>query len=126
MKTITIFSSVARTVTENSIEFSTEGYLGGRFFLNITAASGTTPTLDVKLQTKDDVSGTWFDIPGAAFLQATAATGDQTLAIFPGVVAVANVAVNNILGSTIRAVATIGAVANPSFTFTLSGVLVGQ
>lgn len=35
--------------------------------------SGTTPTIDVKLQESDTVGGTYTDIPGAVFAQRTAA-----------------------------------------------------
>jgi hypothetical protein len=40
--------------------------------LHIGAVSGTTPTLDVKIQESDTSGGTYTDISGAAFAQQTA------------------------------------------------------
>lgn len=45
-------------------------------FLNVSAATGT-PTLDIKFQEWDQASGTWFDIPTAAFTQATGVTSQR-------------------------------------------------
>ena len=46
-------------------------------YLNITAIGGTSPTLDVKLQSSDDGTD-WFDLPNGAFAQKTA-TGKAVL-----------------------------------------------
>jgi hypothetical protein len=120
---MTIFTSAARTVTANSVEFTLpQGKLGGVFFLNITASSGTTPTLDVKFQVLDPVSGVWHDITGAAFSQKTS-TGADSLTIYPGIAAAANDTVSYPLGGAVRAVATIAGT-TPSFTFSLSGELI--
>ena len=86
-------------------------------FLNITAASGTTPTLAVKLQCFDQVSAAWFDVPGASFAVATGVS-TQTLTLFPGAAVVANVSVNQSLSSSYRAAYTIGGT-TPSFTFSI-------
>lgn len=48
-------------------------------FLEVGAVSGTTPTLDVKVQESDTSGGTYTDIPGAAFTQITAANKSQIL-----------------------------------------------
>ncbi len=42
--------------------------------LQVGTVSGTTPTLDVKLQESDTSGGTYTDIPGAAIAQVTAST----------------------------------------------------
>ena len=42
-------------------------------FLEVGAISGTSPTLDVKVQESDTSGGTYTDIPGAAFPQVTVA-----------------------------------------------------
>ncbi len=79
--------------------------------LNCTAASGTAPTLTVRIQASDDGGTTWYDLPNAAFTQLTA-TGVQTLCLgMP----------NNSFGDTVRAAWTIGGTA-PSFTFTVKGL----
>lgn len=72
-------------------------------YLNVTAAAGTTPTLDVSFQDSPDGT-TWYDIPSAAFTQATAASRGRL--VVTGV------------GPYLRAVATIGGT-SPSFTFTV-------
>lgn len=51
------------------------------FFLNVTSAAGTSPSLTVALVTKDPVTGNWVQF--AAFPAATAA-GVSTLAVAPG------------------------------------------
>ncbi len=54
---------------------------GAVVLLSVGAASGTAPTLDVRIQHADnDVAGEYTDIPGAAFCQRTGA-GFQELSI---------------------------------------------
>lgn len=112
-----MFESVARTATANSGDISDYEYTGGFFFLNVTAASGTTPTLDIKIQAKCGLTGIYTDIPGAAFTQKTAAATDM-LVVSDGVTVSANKAVSHPLPTFFRAVATIGGT-TPSFTFSL-------
>lgn len=88
--------------TEN-IDFENISGRGLILYLNITAETGTA-TLNVKVQRKDPVSGTYFDIPGASFAAKTA-TGSDMLCIYPGAVAVANQVVNQIVGRNLRVVA---------------------
>jgi len=74
-------------------------------YLSATAVSGTSPTLDVQLQSSADGS-VW--INHTAFTQVTAAATElKSLANF---------------GNFIRAVCTIGGSATPTVTFTLKGV----
>lgn len=114
----TVFSSAARTATANSDQQDTpDDKRGAIFYLNISAASGTTPTLDIKLQGKDPASGNWFDIQNASFAQKTAA-GTDSLLVYPGAVETANRRVSNVLPNDWRAVATIAGT-SPSFTFSL-------
>lgn len=69
--------------------------------------SPTSPTLDVKLQRKDEVSGEYEDITGAALAQKTA-DATESLMVYPGMTVVANRSVSNHPGQVIRVVATIG------------------
>lgn len=115
--TVTVFGSAARTVTANSSDVDNYSARGVRCLLDVTAASGTTPTLDVKLQSKDPISGKYVDLPGAAFTQKTAASTDD-LTVYPGVAETANETVSDVISGVWRAVATIGGT-TPSFTFTL-------
>jgi hypothetical protein len=63
-------ASAARTTTATGTAFSTDGADSLEGFLAVTAASGTTPTLDVRLETSVDGGTTWSTV--AAFAQATA------------------------------------------------------
>lgn len=97
-------SGGAITSTGQSASVHVGGYSEAIAMLNVTAASGTTPTLDVKLQTS--YNGTdWYDI-ATAFTQATAVSKQAGLK-----------ATN--LGQFLRAVWTIGGT-TPSFTFDLN------
>lgn len=121
MQESTIIPTSDRTPTFNSKEFEIpKGSKGAKFFLNISAVSGTTPTCVVKIQEKDPISGSWVDVNGAAFASKTAVNAD-TLEIYPGVTAVANRRVSGVLGKTVRAVATIGGT-TPSFNLSLAAV----
>lgn len=76
-----VFASAARTATATSETFSVEPETTNiAIYLSVTAASGTSPTLDLKIQDSPDGGVTWFDVgsgTGAGtgnFVQATAAT----------------------------------------------------
>ncbi len=76
-------------------------------FLDVTANTGTNPTLDVKIQDSTD-GVVAFDLTGAAFTQVTGSTSNQT--------AVATRAPARF----IRVVSTVGGTSTPKFTFTIS------
>lgn len=117
---VTVLVSAARTATESSVAQANDGRGRGLLLvLDVTAASGTTPTLDVKLQAQDAVSGQWVDVPGAAFAQKTA-TGTAMLIVYPGMVETANTRVSYVAPKIWRAVSTIAGT-TPSFTFSLAG-----
>ncbi len=92
------------TVTSTPVEVA--NYLTIVAYLNVTAVSGTTPTLNIKLQ--DSADGvTYYDIPGATFTAVTA-TGQQRIVVTnPGIYLQA---VQTIAGTT------------PSFTYNLDVV----
>lgn len=109
------FPSAARTATTNGVDQVNYHGRGIRLHLDITAASGTTPTLDVTIQAL--VNGIYIAIAGAAFTQKTT-TGTDELVIYPGIAETANESVSDIIPFRWRAVATIGGT-TPSFTFSL-------
>lgn len=122
MTPITVFPSAARTATFSGKEIFNDGHhLGVKLYLDITASGGTTPTLDLKLQSFDRLSQKWFDIPGAAFAQKTT-TGQSTLTVYPGLTETVNEAISDVTPDIWRAVATIGGT-SPTFTFSLGGCL---
>ncbi len=100
-----LFAPAARTASANGTGVDVTDYEGvATVLLTSAAGTGTTPTLDVKLQDSPDNS-TWTDIPGATFTQVTnAAASEQVKAVD---VQAAN--------KFIRAVATIAGT-TPSFT----------
>lgn len=111
------FPSAALTATTNGVDLDLPDTIGATCWLDITAVSGTTPTLDVKFQRKDPLSGDYHDLPGAAFSQKTA-VGQDDLTIYPGIGETANESVSDVFTGRLRAVATIGGT-TPSFTFSL-------
>lgn len=66
----------------NSAQLESEAK-GIALILNVTAVSGTNPTLDVKLQQFESLSNQWVDISGAVFQRITG-TGQRTLTVYPG------------------------------------------
>ena len=114
-----IRASAAFTTTANSDDQTAPKTVKGvRVFVDVTAASGTNETLNIKVQNKDPVSEKYFDMPGAAFVEFTA-TGQQELVIYPGVGETANVSVSDILNRVWRLVYTIGGTDTPTFTFSV-------
>ncbi len=99
----------ARTATdadgEGSIDNLVSSANGGLALLSVSAASGTTPTLDVKLEHSSDGSS-WADVTGGAFTQQNAVNGE--LISFSGTI-----------NRHVRAVWTIAG-GTPSFTFNVS------
>ena len=101
---VSLFASAARTATVNGSAIELGGRCMARLDLKVTAASGTTPTLNVKVQHSPDGT-TWTDV-GTAFTQATGATTEHK--VVSG------------LDRFVRGVATIAGT-TPSFTFSLEG-----
>ena len=93
----------ARTSSGNSAKVNAGGYGTAKAFLHITAASGTSPTLDIKFQDSYDGT-TWVDVASGAFAQKSAA-GDSSLVL------------SNV-GPYLRAAQTVGGT-SPSFTYDL-------
>jgi hypothetical protein len=100
------FASAARTATATSSTFELYGAETLVCYLSVTAASGTSPTLDVKFQDSPDGGTTWFDIAGTSFTQATGTTTQV-------------VSASRKFARKVRCVATIGGT-TPSFTFSVT------
>ncbi len=105
----TMLASAARTVTGDTSATPTAcgKHKEAVFFLDITAASGTTPTLDVVIKTKDPASGKWITL--ATFTQKTAVGNEMK-------------GQANLLGSQLAVFYTIAGT-TPSFTFSVGVVL---
>lgn len=67
------------TASANGIAVDTQGYEEAVALLEVGAVSGTSPTLDVKIQESADGSTGWTDITGKAFTQVTVSDNEQKL-----------------------------------------------
>jgi len=108
-KTATLLASAARTESGNTFGTPEDSsrMKEALFFLDVTAVSGTGPTLDVAIKTRDPVSKKWFTI--ATFTQFTA-VGKEMIKVSDG------------LGERIAVEWTIGGT-SPSFTFSVGAVM---
>lgn len=88
--------------------------------IDITAITGTSPTLTVTLQGKDAASGKYYTILASAALTAV---GTTVLTVFPGATAAANVAANAILPRTWRVITAIGGT-TPAVTATVGASVI--
>lgn len=114
---IILLSSATRSASVNSDDQVNDGYRGVVLFLSVTAESAT-GTLDVKVQVKDFLSGSYIDLAGAAFAQATSVS-TAMLTIFPGVAETNNVSVSDVLPRGWRIVATQGG--SGTLTYSVTG-----
>ncbi len=108
-----LLGSAARTTTVNGSAVDLLNYDGSiKAVLESAAGTGTSPTMDVKIQDSADGSTGWADVSGATFTQVTTAVSLQSLSL-------------NTRGMKryIRAVATIGGT-TPSFT--CNAIAIGQ
>lgn len=107
------------SVGVNSADMGNRSASGIKLFINITAITGTTPTLTVTLQGKDSTSGTYFTMLASTALNAT---GFTVLTVFPGAAATANVSANDHLPLNWRVITAIGGT-GPSVTATITASL---
>lgn len=97
--------------------FDTQMGLGLLIFINVTAISGTTPTLTVTLKGLIDEAGT----ANYTILVSTAinATGLTVLRVYPGLTAAANLVANDVVPPRCQLSSVIGGT-TPSVTATIS------
>lgn len=106
-----IHPTAARTSTFNGTAVDLQLYDGDLvLILDSAAGTGTSPTLDVKVQSSDTSGGTYTDITGATFTQVINAASQQSITIS-----------KDEARRWIRIVGTIGGT-TPSFTFSVNGV----
>jgi len=111
--TLTALSHVAaRTSTVTGSAVDVRGYKGQLVATQaVGTVSGTTPTLNGKLQTSPDGTNDWTDISGATFTEVTAADSVQSI----------GVDVRDTLGY----VRFVGTIAGTSPSFTMGALLQG-
>jgi hypothetical protein len=109
--------SSARTASGNSAAFTNYNWAGAVFFLNVTAVSGTTPTMLWKIQWSYDGGTTYVDLDATnATTASITGTGTFKIVVYPGVITAANAALNHPLPRNFRTAWVIGGT-TPSFTF---------
>ena len=114
----TVEASAARTATVAGAMVTNFNSAGAVITINVTAVSGTAPTLVAKLQYSPDNGTTWFDYDSKTTTATISAIGTYILKIYPGVSAeVANSVVGLPIPRTFRMYYTIGGT-TPSYTFT--------
>lgn len=109
----------AQTVSTNGLDQVNPTGRGLKCVVNLTAVSGTTPTLTVTIQGKDSLTTTsppYFTELTSASLTAAGVT---VLTIYPGVTVTANVAASDVVPSVYRVITTEGGT-TPSFTGTVN------
>ena len=89
--------------------------------IDVTAITGTTPSITVTVEGKDPVSGKYYTILASAAISTVSTT---ILRIFPGATAAANLAVNDFVPKTFR-VSYVIAGTTPAVTSTIGVLLNG-
>lgn len=113
-----LFTSAARSSgSHTSAAVSIAGNLGGRFYLVASAVTGTAPSVYITVQSLDEGSDTFIDVPSAVS-KTLAAAGSTTLSVYPGIAETTNISVSDVLGEVIRVVASVAG--SPSDTVTFS------
>ena len=110
---LTFSADGAGTVFSN--EFENQACSGIKVVINITAITGTSPTLTVTLQGVDAASAAVYTILASAALNAT---GTTVLTVFPGAPVTANVSANDELPPKFQVKAVIGGT-TPAVTATV-------
>ena len=104
---IQLFSGTATASGNTKTAFiDASSFKGGLFFLKCSAASGTTPTLTVKVITYDRKTADWYDL--VTFTQLTGVGKEMKTVADIG----QRIAIEYTIGGT-----------TPSFTFTVSAIL---
>lgn len=117
---LTLVTLTAATASGNSGDQTNYNGRGIQVGVNITAITGTTPSLVVTIQGKDVASGVYYTLLQSAALTAT---GFTLLTVNPGGLTTANVASPQVLPRTFRILYTIAGT-TPSVTATIGGSVV--
>lgn len=109
---VSVSAIAARTSTVTTTAVDLRQYKGGLIVEQLVGAvSGTSPTLNGKLQTSADGSTGWTDITGATFTQVTASDSFQKIGI--------------VENQTLGYVRYVGTIAGTTPSFTMGVVLLG-
>lgn len=117
-KVITVLASAVRAATNNSGPQGNRFCRGGVFVIDMTAVPGVA-TVTFAVEGFDAISGKYFPIITSA---AIVAISTVVLRVYPGLVAAANLTVNDVLPAGWRVTATHSAGTN--FTYSVAAMLV--
>jgi hypothetical protein len=115
----TLVAQGAQT-TASSDQVNTIGR-GLHLTIDVTAITGTTPTITVTVQGKDVASGKYYTILASAAISTVSTT---VLRVYPGLTAAANLVASDIMPKTWRISYTIAGT-TPSVTATIGACIVG-
>ena len=118
--TIALITHTAAAVGVSGADQINNNGRGIKLVIDITALTGTVPTLTVTIQGKDPVSGKYYNILVSAALAAVATT---VMEVYPGILAVANLATGVTLPRTFRVI-TVIAGTTPAVTATIAGSVI--
>lgn len=103
-KEVTVYPSAARTATPTPFTIGCGYARGVQVVVDLTAFT-TAASLTVTIDAQDVTSGKWYNLLTSTALAAVATT---VLRVYPGLVAVNNLTVNDVLAETIRVTVTHG------------------
>lgn len=115
---LTLMAQAAGTV--NGLDQVNVNGRGVQVGVNITALTGTSPSVTVMIQGKDAASGVYYNLLQSAVLTAT---GFTLLTLYPGAPSTANVSSPQVLPATWRVVATVAGT-TPATTATVGASLI--
>lgn len=114
---LTLAAAASSVNSSDQTNFNGKGVLVG---VNITAITGTTPTLTVTIQGKDVASAQYYTILASTALNAT---GFTSLSVYPALTVSPNLVVNTVLPKTWRISAAIGGT-TPAVTATIGASVI--
>lgn len=113
--------SLTLASSTNSNDLTNPNCRGCVVIVDLTAGSGTSPTLTVTIKGKDPASGKYYTILASAALAVTSTT---QLTVYPGIAVTSNVSASTVLPSQFRIEGAIGGSNTPLVTGTVSCVLI--
>jgi hypothetical protein len=114
-----IITLTAASANATSAQLSSAGARGVRVVVDITAITGSSPTLTVTIKNYDRASNSYYTVLASAALTAT---GFTELTVYPGATVTANVSANDHLAQLWEVTAAIGGT-TPAVTATIGACL---
>lgn len=113
-----VLSDTNGAAGKNGADLANPTCRGVKVIVDITAITGTTPTLTVTVQGKDPASGKYFTLLASAALNAA---GTTVLTVYPAVTVAANAAASDVVPRTFRVISAVAGT-TPQVTYTVGAV----